>query len=106
MTAETAHQVRMWLEHLGLSDTEGAEALDLGNPEVVMREYKSDKRTPGPPTLKLMEMTVRLADALILLRAGRAMEARTTLESMCTPALFRRVQLGHVGHALQRQDGK
>lgn len=106
MSAETAHAVRMWLEHMGLSDTEGAAVLDLGNPDVVMREYKSDKRTPGPPTLKLMEVTAGIIDALIFLRSGKAFEARTALESLCTPALMRRVELGRVGHALRLQDGK
>lgn len=83
--------VRDWLEMLQLSDTEGADALDLGNRDVVMREYKSGKRIPGPPTLRLMVLTAYIVDALVLLRCGRAFEAKTRLEAMLTPALARSV---------------
>lgn len=91
-----ADDVRDFLEHLSLSDTEGAEALALSNAEVTMRQYKNPNsgRAPAPPTLRLMELTVRLVEGLQLLRSGNTHRARTTFESMLTPALLRKVEEG------------
>lgn len=83
--------IRDWLLHHGLSDQEGADALDLSNRDVIMREYKSGKRTPAPPTLRLMDTTAAVVDALVLLRLGKALEARCALEAALMPALQRTV---------------
>lgn len=88
---DVAEQVREWLDTLRLSDQEGAEALGLGNPDVIMREYKNPKkdRQPAPTTLRFMELTLRMVEALALLRTGQTHKAKVTLETMMTPALLR-----------------
>jgi hypothetical protein len=89
---ETMAEVRRWQEALGVSDFDGALALDLGNPEVILREFKSGKRRPGGPTLGYMALTERVVAALVLMRQGRHEEARRLLERQLTGALRRVVR--------------
>lgn len=91
-TPETMAEVRRWLDSLGLSDTEGAIALDLRNTEVVMRDYKSGRSKPAGPTLGYMALTEKVVEALVLMRQGRPEDARRLLERQLTGALKRVVR--------------
>lgn len=91
--AKPSAEVKAWLARLQLSDSEGAEALELGNPNVIMREYKSGKRDPAPPTLGYMRLTETVIDALVLMRSGRHEEAKRALQKAITPACNKTVRM-------------
>lgn len=91
----TPADVRAWVARLGLSNTEGGEALGLSDPNRTMRQYMGEGplyKAPAPPTIIAMECLEAIANALVCLRTGRADEARRFLEAVTTPAIKRTIR--------------
>lgn len=77
MIPQTPQQIRAWVERLKISEALAAEALGLGNPGKVMREYCSPThpREPARTTrmhMDLMETLVEVHRALGARDVGRA----------------------------------
>lgn len=69
--------MRGWLDRLGLSDAEGADALNFSDVTAI-RKIKAGKSIGGP-TLRLMLTLERVADALVALQFGQTEDARQHL---------------------------
>lgn len=75
----TTEEIRAIRERLGLSEAEFADALSLGNRNTIIREYQSGKRSPAPPTVRLMRLLDVCGEVYRLLKIGRIDHARALL---------------------------
>jgi hypothetical protein len=85
---------RAWRESLGLSEAEAAAALDLSDKTGAdtFRAYEGGRKEPAAPTLRLMDTTAKVVEALVLLRQGQPDEAKRILQRALTPPLLREVR--------------
>lgn len=74
-------EIREWCERLGLSDSEAANALGLGNPHAIMREFFSEKRAPSRSTRVHMELLERVIIAFGALLSNNPELAKKTLQT-------------------------
>jgi hypothetical protein len=74
------NEIRAWVERLGLSDSEAATALGLGNPHCIIREFRSEKREPSQSTRVHMDLLEQVIVAFGALLSNNTALAKITLQ--------------------------
>ncbi len=77
----TGAEIREWCERLGLSDSEAANALGLGNPHAIMREFFSEKRQPSRSTRVHMNLLEQVIISFGALLSNNPELAKATLQT-------------------------